>query len=522
MRHLSRQVRSLAYAIAVAGVMARGLGEASAQQATALDRFEPAPPGDRFLGVQDATVRDTSFSAGLMLDYAHEPLVARDGDEIRRVLSDHQLVSHLGVRLDLVRKLALHASMPFVLSQGGEAAPNLASADGAAVGDLRLGARFAAIAPDGLAPGVRLGLEAWLPTGDAEAYASAGSTRWSPSVGVSGRIAPIVWAASLAPRFVPAVPGGLGASEIEAAVAVGAEVGPLRIGPEAVLRTEVEGPHAGELSAGAEVRLDVVATFGPVQIGAAFGPGLAASPGTPVFRALLGVAVTLPAPEAGDQASRPGPDDVAARQAPAPTAPPRHADGPAAPPATDADGDGVPDALDACPAEAGAPSLAPDRHGCPEAVAAEPAPCAAGDTRPACAPAAVVVQGDRIGTLEPIPFRSGSAELDTGAEAILRAVAATLTAHPEIARVAVDGHTDDVGDRAANLVLSQRRSLAIIERLVALGIDARRLEARGFGSRQPIVSDKTPEARAKNRRVELIVRKRTERGAEGWFDGPAD
>ncbi len=105
---------------------------------------------------------------------------------------------------------------------------------------------------------------------------------------------------------------------------------------------------------------------------------------------------------------------------------------------------------------------------------------------------------------------------------VLQQVAGVLGDHPEIARLAVDGHTDNVGQDKANLALSRRRAIAVVRWLVEHGVDERRLEARGFGARQPIAEVNTKEGRAKNRRVEFQVLKKTDQGARGWKDGPID
>ena len=69
----------------------------------------------------------------------------------------------------------------------------------------------------------------------------------------------------------------------------------------------------------------------------------------------------------------------------------------------------------------------------------------------------------------------------------------------------VEGHTDDVGEDKYNLQLSKRRAKAVYRYLVSKGILSARLTSKGYGEAKPLVNAKTPEARAKNRRVEFVI-----------------
>ncbi|SFV27736.1 OmpA family protein [Thermoflavifilum thermophilum] len=68
----------------------------------------------------------------------------------------------------------------------------------------------------------------------------------------------------------------------------------------------------------------------------------------------------------------------------------------------------------------------------------------------------------------------------------------------------IDGHTDNTGNAAHNLTLSQQRADAVKEQLVKMGIDASRLTTKGFGDTKPIDTNDTPEGKANNRRVEFV------------------
>jgi len=67
----------------------------------------------------------------------------------------------------------------------------------------------------------------------------------------------------------------------------------------------------------------------------------------------------------------------------------------------------------------------------------------------------------------------------------------------------IEGHTDNTGKESFNISLSQKRANAVKAFLARQGIAAERLNAKGFGSSQPVDEKNTEEARAKNRRVEL-------------------
>ena len=73
-------------------------------------------------------------------------------------------------------------------------------------------------------------------------------------------------------------------------------------------------------------------------------------------------------------------------------------------------------------------------------------------------------------------------------------------------KLSVEGHTDDVGTEESNLILSENRAAAVVEAIVAGGIDKSRLSKAGYGESKPIADNSTEEGRAQNRRVELVKR----------------
>src|SRR5690606_28375214 len=124
------------------------------------------------------------------------------------------------------------------------------------------------------------------------------------------------------------------------------------------------------------------------------------------------------------------------------------------------------------------------------------------------------IVGDRFVFQSEVLFPSGSAQINEAGREQLRKVAEALIElqkeiPPEIDWVLrVDGHTDDVplsgtGRYRDNWELSTARATAVVKFLMENGVPPNRLVAAGFGEFQPLDPADTPEARAKNRRIEL-------------------
>lgn len=109
---------------------------------------------------------------------------------------------------------------------------------------------------------------------------------------------------------------------------------------------------------------------------------------------------------------------------------------------------------------------------------------------------------DRIIRLEHVFYTTGSAALDGKSKYELNNLVRVMKESPSI-KVELRGHTDNVGDDAMNLSLSQNRSENVKNYLVNEGIDASRIVARGYGETKPVESNETPEGRQQNRRTEL-------------------
>jgi len=243
----------------------------------------------------------------------------------------------------------------------------------------------------------------------------------------------------------------------------------------------------------------------------------------------------------------PAPASVATR--PRPAEPPPLA--PAPPRLTDSDNDGVADRQDACPSEPRGPNPDPQRTGCPDgdddkdgvpngvdrcrqqAFGANPDPVAMGcpladrdrdmvpdlydrcpDTAGAPDPEApkngcpglVQIARGEIKISQPVLFAPGKDVISKSSLPILKAVASALKASPGIKKVSIEGHTATTQDAPEqSLQLSQSRAESVRLWLSQNGVEADRLEIKGFGDTRPLASNKTAKGRAQNQRIELMI-----------------
>ncbi|MDB4968934.1 MAG: OmpA domain protein [Myxococcales bacterium] len=156
-------------------------------------------------------------------------------------------------------------------------------------------------------------------------------------------------------------------------------------------------------------------------------------------------------------------------------------------PDLDNDGDGIPDAADKCPNEPETRNGVDDDDGCPDSGGQ------------------VTIAGGKIELPENINFETGSDRIAGRSDSLMDRVAEKIKSNPQVKRIRIEGHTDDVGGSKKNMELSQARAESVRNFLIRKGVEADRLQAVGYGDTRPLDKRKTADARAKNRRVEFII-----------------
>ena len=104
-----------------------------------------------------------------------------------------------------------------------------------------------------------------------------------------------------------------------------------------------------------------------------------------------------------------------------------------------------------------------------------------------------------------IRFESGRATIDPDSAGLLDRLVETALRCPTTT-IEIAGHTDSVGEDAANQALSEKRAQAVVDYLVKAGLPANRFNAVGYGSTQPVADNESDEGKAQNRRIEFLVR----------------
>jgi OOP family OmpA-OmpF porin len=367
---LSSHLLGTALALAVASA-----APSAAADGIALDRFNPAPAGDRMFGVP------SPFAAGgltphvmLLADYAHNPLVLRTvpgNSNVGNIVSG-QLFLHLDGGLSLWNRVYINLDVPVALYQGGNTQTvegvSFAAPGGAEFGDLRIGARVRLFGEYYDPFQIGINGYVWAPTakGSSALYVGDGKARGLPQVVIGGHTDRIVWTAAGGPEIRAAEQ--VGGTKLGNLFEWGAGIGFL-LGDERHLQLGVETygsitlgnieKHTTNSEVLADLRYRVINDL-EIAIGA--GPGLTSGIGTPDFRGVLSIAYTPEPPKDRDG------DGIWDKDDACPDVRGVHTDDPqtnGCPPPPDRDGDGIPDDVDACPDVKGIHTNDPKTNGCP-------------------------------------------------------------------------------------------------------------------------------------------------------------
>ncbi len=108
--------------------------------------------------------------------------------------------------------------------------------------------------------------------------------------------------------------------------------------------------------------------------------------------------------------------------------------------------------------------------------------------------------GNEVIPSRPITFEAGTADITSESEEGLESIKQYLSDKSYISLLRVEGHLDANGKQE----LSEQRALAVCKKLVAMGVDCKRLIAVGFGNTKPIADNTTPEGKSQNRRISFM------------------
>jgi hypothetical protein len=332
-------------------IAALGVASRANAQSFVLDRFQPAPAGDRFFGVQGGDPGG-HLSPRLMLlgDYAYKPLVMYQGSDETEVgaVVANQLFLHVAAGISLWDRLWVSANMPIALYTAGDNPGGFGSPSGAALGDLRAGVRVRLLGENRSLASLALSGYVFIPTGDEQKAAGAEEIHGMPALVLSGETDSIAYAVNAGMDMGKRTDGT--EKKFRGDITFGGAFGflllekMLQIGPEVYGSTAMNGTNSfAQETTSLEAIVGARLRVGPMVFGLGAGPGITRGVGTPTLRGLASVAYAPLPPK------------------PAPPPPP-----PVKPlPPPDRDKDGVYDKDDACPDEPGIRSSDPEKNGCP-------------------------------------------------------------------------------------------------------------------------------------------------------------
>jgi outer membrane protein OmpA-like peptidoglycan-associated protein len=454
------------------------------------ERFVPAVGAESGFALEHPTVPfHLGWSLGLFLDTADDPVTARTatGAVVSHPLTSTGTADLVG-SLGLVGRLELGLHLPVHFIYKGDAYPigGATLAANAGAGDLRFVPKLALVRTGSLERHVELALAVPIsfPTGDGLALRGDDGITIGPELLFAFHSGRLGLGFDIGYRY---------RSQHPAAIAWGDELtlGPwLGVALTDKLTLDAELLAEKEVNAavsGADFPVEILGGIdyvtGPIDLYAGLSRGLTDGIGDPDIRIIAGIRYRHGAPE------REG--------------------------FRDSDGDGILDKDDRCPNEAEDVDGFQDEDGCPEPDndqdgipdADDECPELSGDRAHAGCPAHtyVKIENGKIFIFGKVQFQTGSAQITRTSDPLLDQIAEGLNANPQVTRVRIEGHTDNVGDPRLNQTLSEARAASVKAALEKRGVDSGRLETRGLGETHPIAPNSSPGGRQKNRRVEFVI-----------------
>ena len=522
-----------------------------------VERFRLASDSQGVLDAESADVLGhLALEVGLWLGYADDPLNVYQEGAIERErtasLVSHRLGADLVAALALFDRLQLSVDIPLIISQDQSLSDLMgpASITSFSLGDIRPAIKIQLAFAERHHVDFAVRLAFSLPSAGDSDYAGDDNATFSPELALSAPLSEnlrVVSNVGLRMREAVEVLDLVVDDELYTHLGAAYRVHE-RVELDATISAatppvDLFGAFNRNFS---ELRGGVTVDVGPLDVFAALGAGTSEGFGTPDWRALAGVRVaTNIAGKKVDSSAALRVADISDDSTPAPDAG-----------LIDSDGDGLADADDGCPLVAEDYNGTDDDDGCPDGQA----PTAAGDSGDAppvadapvtstpavdgaapgvdpggdeiadrdgdgipdiidncpakrgtaqhfgCADEQLVrLTGSSIEVLEKVYFETDKSAIRPRSYRLLRNLATVLGAHPELATVRVEGHTDDRGSDSYNMSLSKRRAEAVRNFLIAAGVEEGRLVVVGKGETDPVSDNATAEGQTANRRVEFIL-----------------